>query len=169
MFTKISVERCWLASSAIRVVNLAPHFVRGHRPEFAPGHFHGEIQFAAIGNLHNRRLGAIRARQELTHQFDGISRGGKADPRRWLFREPFQPFQRQRQVRAALIVGNRVNLIHNHRLDRFQNFPALRGRKKDESDSGVVTRMCGGRASIARRSWASVSPVRTALRIGGIK
>ena len=33
------------------------------------------------------------------------------------------------------------------------------------SDSGVVTRMCGGRLSIARRSCISVSPVRTAVRI----
>ncbi len=30
------------------------------------------------------------------------------------------------------------------------------------SDSGVVTRMCGGRFSIAARSEAGVSPVRTA-------
>ena len=36
------------------------------------------------------------------------------------------------------------------------------------SDSGVVTRMCGGRFSISRRSFISVSPVRTAVRISGI-
>ena len=33
------------------------------------------------------------------------------------------------------------------------------------SDSGVVTRMCGGFFSMAARSDASVSPVRTAVRI----
>ena len=32
-------------------------------------------------------------------------------------------------------------------------------------DSGVVTRMCGGRRSIAARSFAGVSPVRTSVRI----
>ena len=33
------------------------------------------------------------------------------------------------------------------------------------SDSGVVTRMCGGRFTIACRSAAGVSPVRTSVRI----
>ena len=35
------------------------------------------------------------------------------------------------------------------------------------SDSGVVTRMCGGCLTICCRSAAGVSPVRTAVRIGG--
>jgi hypothetical protein len=35
------------------------------------------------------------------------------------------------------------------------------------SDSGVVTRMCGARRNMPRRSAAVVSPVRTAARIGG--
>lgn len=35
-------------------------------------------------------------------------------------------------------------------------------------DSGVVTRMCGGRFNIERRSFIRVSPVRTAVRISGI-
>ena len=33
------------------------------------------------------------------------------------------------------------------------------------SDSGVVTRMCGGRRTICSRSRVGVSPVRTAVRI----
>jgi hypothetical protein len=37
-----------------------------------------------------------------------------------------------------------------------------------KSDSGVVTRMCGGRCSMARRAGMSVSPVRTAVRISGM-
>ena len=35
------------------------------------------------------------------------------------------------------------------------------------SDSGVVTRMCGGRRTIRSRSQAGVSPVRTAVRMPG--
>ncbi len=35
------------------------------------------------------------------------------------------------------------------------------------SDSGVVTRMCGGRFAIFARSPTGVSPVRTATRISG--
>ena len=36
-----------------------------------------------------------------------------------------------------------------------------------KSDSGVVTRMCGGRRTIRSRSQAEVSPVRTAVRMPG--
>ena len=35
------------------------------------------------------------------------------------------------------------------------------------SDSGVVTRTCGGRRVVSRRSRAVVSPVRTAVRTSG--
>ena len=35
------------------------------------------------------------------------------------------------------------------------------------SDSGVVTTMCGGRRTICSRSQAGVSPVRIAVRISG--
>ena len=36
-----------------------------------------------------------------------------------------------------------------------------------KSDSGVVTSTWGGRRPTARRSWAGVSPVRTAVRMPG--
>ena len=79
-----------------------------------------------------------------------------------------QPLQRQRQVRSALVIGERVNLIDDHRATRarrfFRGFPAV---SRMYSDSGVVTRMCGGCFSIAARSFASVSPVRTPVRISG--
>jgi len=46
--------------------------------------------------------------------------------------------------------------------------PLMTSRARDvrrrKSDSGVVIRMSGGSRSIARRSFCSVSPVRTATR-----
>ena len=44
-------------------------------------------------------------------------------------------------------------------------FPAV---SRMNSDSGVVTRMCGGRFNMCWRSRTGVSPVLTATRIGGI-
>ena len=46
-------------------------------------------------------------------------------------RERIQPFERQRQVRAALVVGDGVDFIHDHRLDVAQNLPALLRREQD--------------------------------------
>ncbi len=45
----------------------------------------------------------------------------------------------------------------------FRDLPAV---SRMNSDSGVVTRMCGGLRRICSRSHMGVSPVRTAVRIG---
>ncbi len=52
-------------------------------------------------------------------------RGRKSDPHRRPCAERFQPFQRERQVRAALVADQGVNLVDDHRLDRAQQLPAL--------------------------------------------
>ena len=42
-----------------------------------------------------------------------------------------QPLQRQRKMRASLVVGNRVNLVNDHGFDGLQDFAALRGGQQD--------------------------------------
>ena len=72
-----------------------------------------------------------------------------------------EPLERQRQVRAALGRGDRVDLV-----DDAPPAPAnsswARPVSIRYSDSGVVIRMSGGWRSIAWRSRCGVSPVRTA-------
>ena len=60
-----------------------------------------------------------------------------------------QPLERQRQVRAALGRGDRVDLVDDHRLRRPRTARCARPVSIRYSDSGVVIRMSGGWRSIA--------------------
>ena len=55
---------------------------------------------------------------------DRLLRGRKPMRNGW-FAEQLQPLERKRQVRAALVVGDGVNFVHDHRLDIAQNLAAL--------------------------------------------
>ena len=110
------------------VVNLAPHLVRRHRPELAARHLHRQIQFAAIRadiGIDDRGSGRLRQlRNSPPVRSDFASR--KARCASGGFRvKPLQPLERQRQMRAALVVGNRVDFVHDHRFDRLQNLAAF--------------------------------------------
>jgi hypothetical protein len=54
-------------------------------------------------------------------------RRGKADPHGRLIGECGEPFERQGQVRAALVAGQGVDLVHDDGLHRAQLLAALRG------------------------------------------
>ena len=48
-----------------------------------------------------------------------------------MVREGFQPFERERQVRATLIVSDGMDLIDDHGFDIVQDGSASLGRKQD--------------------------------------
>ena len=56
----------------------------------------------------------------------------RPDARRASFAQSVEPFERQRQVRAALVAGQRVDFVHNHSFDVQQLLPGLGGRENDE-------------------------------------
>jgi hypothetical protein len=58
-----------------------------------------------------------------------------------------EPLQRQRQVAAALAAGHRVDLVDDHGAHRDSIARPDSEPSSTYSDSGVVTRMCGGRAA----------------------
>jgi len=77
---------------------------------------------------------------------------------------PASRFQRQRQMGAALVARNRVNLIHDQPCGRWQasRVPTCETPTECTSDSGVVTTMCGALRLIpGAPPPAEVSPVRT--------
>ena len=91
-------------------------------------------------------------------QLDRLLRGGKADAHGRLRRQRFEPFERERQMRAALVVGDRVNFIHDHRAHRAQNFAALCGREQNVERFGSgnenVRRTVKHRAAFVHQSVA---------------
>src|SRR5580765_1262137 len=97
---------------------------------------------AALTDLHNGCGLAlwVDAGEELGDEFDGVLRGGEADALWWrgLAGEPLaggetvlatdksvEPFERKREVRAALVVSDGVNLIDDDGADAAQCFARL--------------------------------------------
>ncbi len=139
------------------VVNFAPHLIRGNRAKLAARNFDGDVHLALVADVYDRGRGALGTGEEVSDHFDWLLRGRKADARQRSAGQMIEALERQREMSAALVVGV------------FKISRLLAAVNRMYSDSGVVTRMCGGRASMARRSWASVSPVRTAMRISGMR
>ena len=109
------------------------------------------------------------ADQEAGDVLDRRLRGRQADAhRRHARSNAVQPLQRQGQMANRACRGPGRGF---RRRSRSARRAASRGSRAQVSsrysDSGVVTRMCGGWRSIAWRCAAGVSPVRTAARIGG--
>jgi hypothetical protein len=51
---------------------------------------------------------------------------------RRLAHQPFQPLDRECEVRAALRTGDRVHLVHDHRVDAPQDLARLRREHQEE-------------------------------------
>ena len=74
--------------------------------------------------MHKDGLRPVISNEKLADKLHRLLRSGKANARRRFISQRFQPLERKREVRAALIVGNRVNFIHNDRLDRAKQLAA---------------------------------------------
>ena len=81
--------------------------------------------------------------------------------------EVFEPLEAEREMRAALAAGDRVDLVDDHVLDPAKGVAGPAREHQVDLDSGVVIRMSGGRRAISRRSSWGVSPVRDATEILG--
>jgi hypothetical protein len=80
--------------------------------------------------------------------------------------ERVEPRQRQREVRAALVRGHRVNLVDDHRLARARTARATLGRQQNVERLGRRDEHVRRLAQHARALGRVVSPVRVAVRIG---
>ena len=118
------------------LVNLIPHFVRGDGAKLAPGNLDSEVHGPAMTDLHHDGIRPAIACQEVRDRFYGLLRSREADANHGLRRESREAFERESQVRAALVVGNRVDLIDDYSLDRLEYFPALRRREQNVEGLG---------------------------------
>ena len=71
-----------------------------------------------------------------------------------------EPLEREREVRAALGAGERVDLVDDHGLDAAQGL-ARRRREHEEEGLGRRDEDLGGMRDSLRRSAGGVSPERT--------
>jgi len=114
------------------IVNFAPHLVGGDRPEFIAGHFHRKLHLAAMSDVDNLRAVA----QEGGDVFERFHCGRKTDPlglrSTVLFHQVVEAGEREREVRAALVIGHRVDLVDDEGAHFGQHFARLGGREQDE-------------------------------------
>ena len=122
------------------VVDLLPHLVRRDRPELVLRHLDRQIHRAAMAVVDDVDPRVLVGREEPRDDLDRPDRRREADPLRTrtagLLDQIVEPRERQRQVRAALVVGHRVNLVDDHGLDAAQRLPAAIGRQQDEQRLG---------------------------------
>src|SRR4029077_2705669 len=113
------------------IVDFVPHFMRGDRTEFAGGNFNREVEDALVADLDDNGIRTATASEEMGNQFDWLLGGGEADAHRRTIGESFEPFERKREVRTALIVRDGVNFVDDYGFDGFQNLAAFRGREQN--------------------------------------
>jgi hypothetical protein len=75
--------------------------------------------------VHKNGLRPAIADEELPNELHRLLRCRKANAHGRLICQGFQAFERQCEVRATFIVGDRMNFIHNHSLDRAKQFATL--------------------------------------------
>jgi hypothetical protein len=114
---------------------------RGDRAQLVVGQFQGQVQSPAVAGIHDRaarrpvRVVPVLARadQQPGDRLDRPLGGGQAHPLHRLPGDVRQPFQGEGQVRAALVPGHRVDLVHDHGAGAAQHGPApFRGQQQVE-------------------------------------
>ena len=165
-------QRCVVRLDQLRdpVEDLSGLFGRRHGLQLARRQLESQIQLAPVADIDHRRsgpgrapvaagdIGSARADEQSLDRGDGALRGRQSDPQRRPLADVRQPLQAQRQVRAALVAGHRVDLVHDHPSGRPQHLPAARrgqqevqglGRGDDEVGRVAQHRGPGRRGGVA--------------------
>ena len=118
------------------IVNSIPHFIAGDGTELVVGNFHCKFHIAAMADIYDASVFT----QKPGDLFDRFHRSGKADALRpGTARGRHQCVETregQRQVRAALIAGDGVNLIHDDGSRGAQHVARLLGGEQNEQRLG---------------------------------
>src|SRR5216684_7344029 len=101
------------------VVNFAPHLIRGNRAKLAARNFDGDVHLALVADVYYGWCGAFGAGEEVSDHFDWLLRGGEANAREAFAGQMIEALERQREMSAALVVGDGMDFVDDHVLDGF--------------------------------------------------
>ena len=91
---------------------------RGHGLELALGQLERQVELPLVAGVDDgARRGGAGAGQQVGHERDRPLRGRQAHPLGSGRTGVLDPFQRERQVRAALVAGHGVDLVDDDRVD----------------------------------------------------
>ena len=100
---------------------------RGDGFELALGQFQREIEVALVTGVDDLGDGA-RADEQPRHRLDRALGRGESDALRRLLADRLEPFEREREVRAALVACDRVDLVDDDGLDGAEELASPRAR-----------------------------------------
>jgi len=106
------------------VINVRPQGIGRHAAQFVLRHFHGNVHCPPVSDVDHGRHGPI-SDEEPGDRFDRPLGRGQSDALGRMGRQRLQPFQRQRQMRAALVGRHGMDLIHDDGPDGLQQSTAL--------------------------------------------
>ena len=89
-----------------------------------------EVEGADVPAVDDRRQRPV-ADQQPRHRLDRSLRRRQADAVRPRVAQRFQPLEREREVRAALVARDGVDLVDDHRVDRAQRGAPARARHQE--------------------------------------
>ena len=138
------------------VVLLDPDLGRHDRLERRARQLEREIALARVAFVDDRAGRVGDAREKARQHVDRLRRRRDADARRRPLAERFEPLERQRQMRAALVARERVDFVDDDRAHRAQHVPARLGAEQDvqrlrRRDEDVRRRAAHARALALRR------------------
>ena len=110
------------------IIDLTPHFRARDGRERVARNFDGEIHGTPMPHVND----VCGRAEHATHFLDGLYCCGKSDALQPAAGECIQTRERERQMRAALIIGDGVNFIHDNRRGGRQHFPRLLRSQEDE-------------------------------------
>ena len=148
------------------LVQLVPDLVRHHRLERRARQLEREVPLAHVAGVHD--LDGVRAiaDQEPRHRVERLDRRREADAHRRLPQSASSRSSESIRCEPRLLPATECSSSTMTLRTLFSIVRPDSEVSRMKSDSGVVTRMCGGVLRIRLRSNAEVSPVRTASRIG---
>ena len=132
------------------VQRFSPKLVGCDRPQFLLRQLQGQIQLAGVAGVHDGAVGrSVRRDGVIAHQqpgdfLDRPLRGRQPDADYRLLGQGAEALHRQRQVRAALVVGHGVNFVQDQGVDAPQPAPPA-GRGEQD-----VQRFGGGDEDMRR-------------------
>ena len=164
------------------VVDLPPDVARHHRFERRRRDLDGEVARAPVADVDDRALGARRAirtgpDQKARGLLDRLLGGREADPQQAIAAQRREALERQRQMGAALVRGERVDLVDDHGPRGGEH--AAAGLRAEQDVEGLgrgdddVRRRAAHALALAGRGIAGPHPgadlhVRQALRAQGV-
>ena len=119
------------------VEHLGPVLVRGDGADILIGHLDGKLHLALVAHIHDRAIGGAVlpapacADEKARNLRNRLLRGAQADALQPRPAKGVQTLQRERQMCAALVARDGVNLVHDDGARGLQHLSAALGRQED--------------------------------------